>query len=249
MEDPDKMNRTGKIRKRLFTVLLAAAMSLGAFFQAGASDDGVHLEKVHTIYWNAKLKKSLKSGKETLVKSGTSVIVTKRNYKRGISQIMYGDGKLADVKNSWLSYKSDYTTIQSEGDYNIATKEAFINGSTSVKAKEKYLVWISLDKQRVNVFIPSGNVWKLHRVFRCSSGKAKSPTKIGWKKVDYKRSRFRGLRWYTEVAGGGMHRWPGKIKIATLGNHVASHGCIRLSEKDAHEIYSMIPLKTRVLVY
>ena len=46
-----------------------------------------------------------------------------------------------------------------------------------------------------------------------------------------------------------MHRWPGKIKIATLGNHVASHGCIRLSEKDAHEIYSMIPLKTRVLVY
>ena len=44
MEDPDKMNRTGKIRKRLFTVLLAAAMSLGAFFQAGASDDGVHLE-------------------------------------------------------------------------------------------------------------------------------------------------------------------------------------------------------------
>ena len=246
------MKSLKKSKQLMCAVLLAILMLMGivpGMAAFGADDNAVHLEKVHSLYWNAKLKKSLKNGKEVLAPSGTEVLVLDRSYSRGKSRILFGDNQIADVSNSYLSIKSDHTTIAQEGDYNTATKEAFINLNASVKPNEKYIIWISLDKQRVNVFTPEGNTWKLYRVFLCSSGRVHSPTKVGWKTVDYKRSRFRGLKWYTEVCGGGIHKWPGKLKTSKLGVHVASGGCVRMRNEDAHEIYNMIPVRTRVLVY
>ena len=214
------------------------------------ADNQVHLEQVHTIYWKAVLRRNLTKGKTVLAKKGSKVVVTKRSYKRGgRSRIQYGKKKKkATVPNSWLSFRSDLTTI-SKGDYNRATKEAYINKKARVRKKEKYLVWVSLDKQRVNVFKPSGGKWKLKHVFKCSTGKAGTPTRAGWHRVNYKRLWVKGLKWFTEVVGGGMHRWPGRFNKSLYGKHVASMGCIRLSSKNAHKIYKMIPVGCRVLVY
>ena len=227
-------------------LLLALVTGFTAVY--GEETDEVHLEKVHTIYWKAVLKKDLKRGKTTAVKAGSVVTVINRK-KRGKSTILYGAGKKADVPNSWLSFRSDLASVGKEGDYNTATKEAFINKRTGVKGKEEYLLWVSLDKQRVNVFRASEGRWKLYRVFKCSTGSVRTPTSVGWHKVDYKRPWVKGLKWYTEVVGGGIHKWPGRFNKSLYGKHVASGGCIRMTEKDAHQIYKMIPVKTRVLVY
>lgn len=240
------------LRVILFLLVLAAGLFCrSAVVYVQAEDNEVHLEKVHSIYWRAVLRKDLKSGKKVLAKKGSTVTVTCRSYTRGgRSIITYGSsGQRATVPNSWLSYKSDLTTIVQEGDYNTATKEAYINKRTHVCKGEKYLIWVSLDKQRVNVFTASENRWVLHRVFPCSTGNVNTPTRGGWHRVDYKRTWVMGMKWFTEVVGGGIHRWPGKFNRTLFGKHVVSKGCIRLTEKDAHELYKMIPVKTRVLVY
>ena len=220
------------------------------YAKSGPADDQVHLDQVHTIYWKAVLRRSLKKGRKVLAKRGSKVIVTKRSYKSGgRSRIQYGKKKRkATVPNSWLSFRSDLTTI-SKGDYNRATKEAYINKKARVRKKEKYLVWVSLDKQRVNIFKSSGKKWKLKHVFKCSTGKTSTPTRAGWHRVNYKHVWVCGLKWFTEVVGGGMHRWPGRFDKSLYGKHVASGGCIRLTSKHAHKIYKMIPVGCRVLVY
>lgn len=251
----------GKFMKRLLHTILLTVLVLAAglaplpctatvYAKTKTADNEVHLEQVHTIYWKAVLRRNLTKGKKVLAKKGSKVVVIRRSYKRGgRSRIQYGKQKRkATVPNSWLSFRSDLTTI-SKGDYNRATKEAYINKKTRVKKKEKYLVWVSLDKQRVNVFKPSGGKWRLKHVFKCSTGKAGTPTKAGWHRVNYKHVWVRGLKWYTEVVGGGMHRWPGRFNKSLYGKHVASNGCIRLTSKNAHKIYKMIPVGCRVLVY
>lgn len=251
----------GKFIKRSLRAILLTVFILAAgaesvlwtppvYAKSRPADNQVHLEQVHTIYWKAVLRRNLTKGKKVLAKKGSRVVVTKRSYKRGgRSRIQYGKKKKkATVPNSWLSFRSDLTTIK-KGDYNRATKEAYINKKARVRKKEKYLVWVSLDKQRVNVFKASGGKWKLKHAFKCSTGKAGTPTRAGWHRVNYKRVWVRGLKWFTEVVGGGMHRWPGRVSKSLYGKHVASKGCIRLTSKNAHKIYKMIPVGCRVLVY
>ena len=232
----------------MFALMLAAGFGFRGH-TAFAQDEEVHLEKVHPLYWKAVLRKPLKKGKTVLAPAKTQVLVIKRGLYKGKSVIMLPNGQSVKVSNSVLSIKGDYPTIEQEGDYNTATKEAFINRTTNVRPKDKYLIWVSQDKMRINIFVPSENQWKLYKVYKCSTGKAKTPTKTGWKKVDFKNRVVKGLKYYTDVAGGGIHKWPGHLKKSIYGRHVASHGCIRTSEEDAREIYHMIPLKTRVLVY
>lgn len=259
------MKRMGNVKglKRILCLLfLAGILAAGAGFMpamasAEEDDHGVHLDQVHTIYWRATLNKTVKRGKKVLAKSGTKVIVTKRGYGRSKkSTIVYKTGKekkKISVPNSWLSFKSDITSISKEGDYNLETKEAFINRKTKVKKKEKYVVWVSLDKQRVNIFKAESKgknkTWKLSCVYKCSTGNVHTPTKAGWWKVGFKRKTFSGLLWFTEVVGGGMHKWPGPINKKQYGKRTASRGCIRLSKKDAHAVYKKIKVGTRVLVY
>jgi lipoprotein-anchoring transpeptidase ErfK/SrfK len=238
----------------MFIALAVGAGSLlpdGTAYGAGKQkDNSVHLEQVHSLYWTAVLRRSISSGKTVLAKKGSRVTVTYRAGGKGKSTVRYGDGKkTVSVPDSWLSYKKARPTVVKDGDYNTATKEAFMNMRAKVRDKEKYVAWVSLDKQRVNVFASSDGRWVLYKVFKCSTGKVESPTKTGWHKVDYKRPWLSGLKWFTEVTGGGMHKWPGRFNKSQYGKRVASGGCIRLKEKDAKAIYKLLPVNSRVLVY
>lgn len=255
------MNRTDKVRKyrigmRQILCMLAIAVLLDAGIAGSIpaaprgtdQDNEVHLEKVHSLYWKAVLRHDVKKGKKVIAKRGSRVTVTYRRM-HGKCRIEIGKKGKVSVPSSWLSFRKDLTTVEKEGDYNTATKEAFINRKTRVKKKEKYVIWVSLDKQRVNVFRADSGKWKLHRVYKCSTGDVGSPTAPGWHRVDYKHEWVQGLHWFTEVIGGGMHKWPGRIKKTLYGKHVASHGCIRMSGKNAKELYKMVKVRTRVLVY
>ena len=89
----------------------------------------------------------------------------------------------------------------------------------------------------------------VQKTFKCSTGAKQTPTPTGWMRVDFKRMYVEGLKYYTEVCGSGMHRWPGGGKSAYLGKHTASHGCIRMSEDSAKWVYKHVPVRSTVYCY
>ena len=234
---------TGNLKKAI--VLLLFSLFLGLSVLPGRSVQAA--ERVHTLYWKAVLRSSVKVGKTTL-KKGTSVVVTNRGYhSRAKSEVRYKDLPFK-VSNSVLSYRGDLSTI-SKGDYSIEVKERFINTRKKAVSKTSWLIWVSLDKQRVNVFRGKQGAWELVKVFKCSTGKASTPTMPGWNTVDIKKMYVNGCKYYTEVNGSGIHKWPGTLNKKVLGNHTASHSCIRLYDGSAKWVYKNIPRKTKVLVY
>lgn len=205
-------------------------------------------QQVHTIWWKATLRKNIKAGGMS-IKSGTSLVVTQRSHKRGgKSEVTYRKKKFM-LPNSWLYFRQDLASVSTRGDYGKSVKESFINHRANAYSRTSWLVWVSLDKQRVNVFRGTKGKWSLAKACRCSTGKASTPTPPGRHTIDFKKMYVDGCKYYTEVCGSGMHRWPGTMNKKIFGNHTASHGCIRLLEGDARWIYQNVPKQTTVLVY
>lgn len=223
---------------------LMAAVTLMGAQTVSANPDG----PVHTIYWKVKLRRNVKKKKKTVMKKGSYAVVIKRNYKYSGSSLVRCPKGTFSVPNSALSYLHDMTTIVKEGDYRQGVKEDFVNRK-GITSKTRWMCWVSLDKQRVNVFNGSKHNWSLVKVFPCSSGKAQTPTRAGSMKIDFKNRNLRGLAWYTDISGGGFHDWPGALDKRLLGKHTASKGCVRLRYNDAKWIYHHVPRRSRVYVY
>jgi len=204
-------------------------------------------KKVHSLYWKASMRKSVKV-KGVKIKRGTGVVVVYRRARYSSKSTVRYKNITFEAPNSWLSIKKDLAT-GSSGDYSTAQKEAYINRKKRASSKTAWLVWVSLDKQRVNVFKGKKGRWKLQKTFKCSTGAKQTPTPTGWMRVDFKRMYVEGLKYYTEVCGSGMHRWPGGGKSAYLGKHTASHGCIRMSEDSAKWVYQHVPVRSTVYCY
>ena len=239
------MKSTSRKRIILFAVVFLFTGMLSSVREIPAAQG---YEKVHTLYWRAILRKSVKVGGKT-VKSGTAVTVVKRSYtSKKKSQVSY-KGKRFYVPNSWLSFRGDLATIATKGDYSKKTKERFANRLKKASSKTSWFIWVSLDKQRVNVFHGSKGKWKYVKSFACSTGKSSTPTATGWHTIDFKKMWVDGCKYYTEVNGSGIHRWPGTMNKKIMGKHTVSHGCIRLYEASAKWVYTHIPKKTTVLIY
>ena len=54
---------------------------------------------------------------------------------------------------------------------------------------------------------------------------------------------------FTDIVGGGFHKWPGSINKSIFGKDTASGGCVRLTNSDAEWIYKHVPVKSTVYVY
>ncbi len=208
----------------------------------------INVQKVKTISWRARLRCTVKKGKKVLAKEGSTVEVVSRDYNYGGKSLVKLGKYQVRLKNSCLRFLSDMASVSKTGDYTKETKEAFINGKNA-SSRTRYLIWVSLDKQRVNIFTGKKGNWRLIRVYPCSSGATPTPTRSGWRTVDYKRKVLKGLLWFTDLSGGGFHKWPGKVNMNVLGKHTASHGCVRLTESDAKALYDLIPVHTKILVY
>ena len=204
-------------------------------------------QQVHTLYWKARLRRNIKvKGKK--IKRGSIVTVIKRQYYSSKKHTVRYKNLEFKLSSSAISYICDMVSV-SKGDYSKRTKEDFVNKKKKVKSKTKWLIWISLDKQRVNVFHGSKGKWKLEHVFKCSTGKISTPTPTGWYKIDFKNPNVKGCRYYTEVCGSGLHQWPGAMNNSIMGKHTVSKGCIRLYEKNAIWIYRHVPTKSTVVIY
>ncbi len=248
-----RIGRTGCRHRKLLaaalTALLLTAMLCGTDAWAAQKKAGAKSvqkkEKVHTLYWKATLRRDVKAKGKTFKRGTSVVVVNRRTHSKSLVRCR---GVLFKAPNSILSIKRDMSTAK-KGDYSKETKERFINGKKKASSKTRWLVWVSLDKQRVNVFCGSKGAWKLVKTFKCSTGKASTPTPPGWNTIDGKSYYFKGCKYYTEVCGSGMHKWPGAMNRKILGSHTVSHGCIRLTESSARWIYKNVPRKTKTYVY
>lgn len=117
---------------------------------------------------------------------------------------------------------------------------------TAGQSPRGLLIWVELDQKRLIVYENGQSI----AVFPIASGAADTPSPVGVFKITHRFStqlsgfgtRFLGLN----VPWGqyGIH---GTNNPASIGQN-ASHGCIRLSVRDAERLYAMIPNGTPVVL-
>lgn len=219
---------------------------------APANEGKEPIQDVHTIYWRAHLHTNVKKNGRTVLHSGQSVVVVNRNYNRGGRSLVKYDEGTVRVPNGSLSFYEDLCTSATEGDYNRTTKLWYVNERRGLRSRTNYLIWVSLDKQRVNVFTRGEDgKWEIVKELKCSTGLPESPSRAGLHKCDFKELWFRGCNFYVEYGGSGIHKWVRSDykDIYKLGKHTASQSCIRLVRRDAKWLYKVIPVNTTILVW
>ena len=267
----------GRVRAAVLFLLVFLLLSLSAVRQKVSAEEiqeqppqqqedmDQAAERVKTIRWKAKLTANIRvnlGGQKVKIKAGKSVVIINRRYSvngKTRKSVALIKGHRVSIPNKFLFYVKDLCTITTEGDYPRSVKEAWVNKKV-FRSKTPWLVWISLDKQRVNVFTgpKKGGEWTLIKTFPCSTGKAETPTTphqnpqcdISFKALKYKYFKNNGFLYYfTEVSGSGMHKWIGGNRGRLLGKHTASNGCIRMKEKHAKWVFDNVPILTRAVVW
>lgn len=89
-----------------------------------------------------------------------------------------------------------------------------------------------------------------HKRYRIAVGKASTPTPIGeWKVVwkDYNWGTGFGSRWMGLNVPWGIYGIHGTDKPWSIGRY-ASHGCIRMRNRDVEELFEWVPMGTPVKI-
>ena len=177
---------------------------------------------------------------------------------------LYYHGLTAEdvLKTVTSGYAGNYTLAWAQShDYKPEIKTAWVN-LKGYKSDTKYLVWVNLTYQRVNIFEGSQGKWKLIRTCLCGSGTNATPTIRGVFTTSYKQSawdygsyycgpivRFYGSSGY--AFHSRLQYWPmnsDRYYDARIGFPI-SHGCLRMYNEDIWWMYNNIPNGTTVVVY
>ena len=159
-------------------------------------------------------------------------------------------------------YAGNYTLAWAQNhDYPEEIKTAWVN-LKGYQSNSKYLVWVNLTYQRVNIFEGSQGHWKLIRTCLCGSGTNATPTIRGVFTTSYKQTawdygsyycgpivRFYGTSGY--AFHSRLQYWPmnsDRYYDARIGFPI-SHGCLRMYNDDIWWMYNNIPNGTTVVVH
>ena len=171
----------------------------------------------------------------------------------------YEPGKV--LSRVTTGYKGDYTLAWAQkNDYDQKTKEIWIN-TKGYGSKTKYLIWINIAYQRVNIFEGSSGKWTLSKSYLVGTGAKGTDTPVGvytvgtrtsygWTTAEYNVRpvlRFKmgsGLAFHSRIYDPKYTR----ITDPSIGFPV-SHGCIRMYDGDVWWMYDNIPEGTTVVVY
>lgn len=159
-------------------------------------------------------------------------------------------------------YAGNYTLAWAQThDYKPEIKTAWVN-LKGYKSNTKYLVWVNLTYQRVNIFEGSQGKWHLVRSCLCGSGTNATPTIKGVFTTSYKQSAWNYGSYYCGpivrfygTSGYAFHSrlqyWPmnsDRYYDARIGFPI-SHGCLRMYNDDIWWMYNNIPQGTTVVVH
>ena len=131
---------------------------------------------------------------------------------------------------------------------------------SQIESPTDFLLWTDLYRQRTYVLRKEGAQWQFEKSFICSTGKNNNPTPTGFYEVQYmipyigvdKGYRckyalvfFRDYMYHSILFDkSGQYVKSGQYELGSK----ASHGCVRLSEKDSAWLYKHIPVKTMVWI-
>lgn len=107
---------------------------------------------------------------------------------------------------------------------------------------------IVINVARRNLEVYNDN--QLYKTYRIAVGKSETPTPIGeWNVVwkDYNWGTGFGTRWMGLNVPWGIYGIHGTNKPWSIGQF-ASHGCIRMRNKDVEELFEWIPIGTPVRI-
>lgn len=249
--------RKGRRISRLGAILVMLIMSLLTVYIPADdvyADDAVKQQEpwvnpVHTIWWKARMKTTIKTKYGTL-KKGKKVLIVSRDYRRSKSKVVIkkasGKKKYVTVDNTQIEWLGDLCTRPSLGDYTVQDKENWVNLVSRSYSSSSFLVWVSLDKQVVNVFYGSRGKWKLIKEFLCATGRPTLPTIAGNFKLYAKYRRYNGDPYYCAFRGSGIHAGTRK---GGLGTHTVSHSCVRVKKSEAKWIFKHVPVGSRIVIY
>lgn len=177
----------------------------------------------------------------------------------------YGSGQYKIKKGSHtysiarIRVKNQKAVYNKNGDLSDAAVEFFMNGGSRWAKGKKYsfikkkgfstsrshFIWVSTVNQHVYVMKKSGKKWKVQDEWKCSMGKASTPSPTGKKTIIKFRAYHPGhgapnwnfISWSSRLQHGtALHGlesgWA--PKLGTL----ASHGCIRNPSEKAEQIHT-----------
>ncbi|NCB73474.1 MAG: hypothetical protein EOM51_01840 [Clostridia bacterium] len=160
-----------------------------------------------------------------------------------------------------LGYEGNFTLEWAQThDYESHEKEAWVNAK-GYASDTRYLIWINLSMQRVNIFTGSKGDWTL--IYSCivGTGAPGRGTPVGTWKTTYKAWEGWTTSTYTvrpvvgfkNNTGYAFHSRlyrPGTTTLSdpSIGFPV-SHGCVRMYDDDILYIYNNIPTGTTVVVF
>ena len=138
------------------------------------------------------------------------------------------------------------------------TLNSMLQKAQAYSSKTKWLILVDTKKNKTGIYYGSKNNWVEKKNWSCTTGKASTPTVKGSYTVKAKGLFFgHGYTcwYYTQFYGNYLFHSvlysPGsktKIQDGRLGQNL-SHGCVRLTLKNAKWIYDNIPKGTKVVIY
>lgn len=123
---------------------------------------------------------------------------------------------------------------------------AAIDNQPITKPPGNVNIVINISKRNLEVY----NDGQLYKTYRIAVGKSQTPTPIGeWNVVwkDYNWGTGFGTRWMGLNVPWGVYGIHGTNKPWSIGQF-ASHGCIRMRNKDVEELFEWIPIGTPVKI-
>ncbi len=116
--------------------------------------------------------------------------------------------------------------------------------ATSTKTA-KFEILVDVEESKLYLFQDG----ELYKTYKCSGGKWSTPSPIGTWRIVTKDTWGEGFggRWMGLNVPWGQFGIHGTVYPKSLG-WASSHGCIRLENSDAAEVYSIIPIGTKVTI-
>lgn len=159
------------------------------------------------------------------------------------------------VRGSNLTIPKD--TLPSRSYMKKEHLERYVN-ENKFESKTKYLIWVDLYRQRVNVFTGRKGSWKLLKTMDCASGRNAFPTVRGSFTVTWRgpklysndviakyKTNFYGAYYFHSTLYSRYNE--SRAVDSRLGQRL-SHGCIRLATTNALWIYNNIGNGTKVFI-
>lgn len=123
---------------------------------------------------------------------------------------------------------------------------AALDNQPTTKPPGSVNIVINVSKRNLEVY----NDGQLYKTYRIAVGKSQTPTPVGeWNVVwkDYDWGTGFGTRWMGLNVPWGIYGIHGTNKPWSIGQF-ASHGCIRMRNKDVEELFEWIPIGTPVKI-